>query len=388
MTPADNGNMKDRKYFCYEIYKNLAIWSHNGRLAYNPCSFFDGYIKETDTFDLDAVWNGPERAELKRCVETDTAIPGCEVCYRAEAHGLTSRRMASRLLYENFHQDVDIELDAPQGLDYTVGNLCNLKCVICGPESSSSWLPDYQKLYPLKPTDQYRYDKFNQLEVDNPDLFRNIKSLHFHGGGEPLMSNNHVNLIRQVEKVKGLADVRIFYNTNGTQRATSEVLDLWSRCWIIELYFSIDDVGARFNYQRTGADWDQVVDNLIWYREMMPSNGMFNINCTWSYLNLYYLPDIVDWYNNNFRSNRYGDPSNLIFQQANGPFKISHLQPQVKQVLLERFANYPQLTDLVNSIKTEERDHKDFWDNVAAIDQVRGTHFQDLCPEWSKLLGP
>jgi len=39
--------MRDRKYFCYEIYKNLAIWSNNGQLGYNPCSFFKGYIKTT-----------------------------------------------------------------------------------------------------------------------------------------------------------------------------------------------------------------------------------------------------------------------------------------------------------------------------------------------------
>jgi hypothetical protein len=378
--------MKNQKYFCYEIYKNLAIWSHNGRLAYNPCSFFTGFIKEADRFDLDSVWNGPERAELKRCVETDTPIPGCKVCYEAEQHGLVSRRMAGQQLYEEFHQDADIELDSPQGLDYTVGNLCNLKCVICDPDNSSAWIPDYKKIYPLRSVDHLKYDKFNQIETVDPGLLKNIKTLHFHGGGEPLMSDSHIRLLEQVKKIKGLGDVRIFYNTNGTQRASDELLALWEECRLVELYFSIDDVGTRFNYQRTGANWNEVIDNLKWYQENMPHNHMFNINCTWGYLNLYYLTDIVDWHHNNFRFNRYGDPVNLIFQQVIGPFNISHLHPLVKQTLLTKFANYPQLISLVKSIKDSDKDHSEFWSSIQKIDQVRETDYKTLCPEWSQLL--
>lgn len=378
--------MKDRKYFCYEIYKNLAIWSHNGRLAYNPCSFFNGFIKETDAFDLDSIWNGPERAELKRCVETDTPIHGCEVCYQAEEHGLVSRRMASQKLYEEYHQDVDIELDAPQGLDYTVGNLCNLKCVICGPEDSSAWIPDSKKIYPMKAVDHLKYDKFNQLEILNPEILKNVKSLHFHGGGEPLLSDNHLRLLQAIKQVKGLGDVRVFYNTNATARVSDEILDLWQQCRLIELYFSIDDVGARFDYQRTGASWNDVVDNLKWYYDHMPHNHMFNINCTWSYLNLYYLNELVDWYRANLLTNRYGDPVNLIFQRANGKFNLLHLQDSVKQKLLEKFTNYPQLQELVNSIQTSEQTHGSFWENLNKIDQVRGTDYKTLFPEWSQLL--
>jgi hypothetical protein len=378
--------MKDRKYFCYEIYKNLAIWSRNGQLAYNPCSFFRGFIKESDSFDLDSVWNGPERAELKRCVETDTPISGCSACYKAEENGLMSRRKSSQLLYENYHRDTNIDLDAPQGLDYSVGNLCNLKCVICGPSSSTAWISDYKELYPLRSVDQFKYEKFNQLETFDPELLKNIKSLHIHGGGEPLMSNNHINLLNAIKKVKGLSDVRVFYNTNATQQASQELLELWKECRLIELYFSIDDVGPRFEYQRTNAKWDDVVANLKWYQENMPHNHMFNINCTWSYLNLYYLPELVDWYQANLFTNRYGDPVNLIFQRVLGKFDILHLSDTVKNILIERFSNYPQLIDLVKSIKESDKDHSEFWSSLEKIDQVRETNYKTLCPEWSQLL--
>ena len=114
--------MKNKKYFCYEIYKNLAIWSHNGKLGYNPCSFFDGYIKTSSEFDLADVWNSPEHLQLKKCVETDTRIPGCQACYSAEDAGLESRRQGSKKIYEEYHKDTNIELAGPTGIGGTKFN--------------------------------------------------------------------------------------------------------------------------------------------------------------------------------------------------------------------------------------------------------------------------
>ena len=378
--------MIDKKYFCYEIYKNLAVWSTNGKLGYNPCSFFKGYIKTSDQFDLSDVWNSPEHLQLKHQVENDIPIAGCQGCYNEEAVGLTSRRMASKKLYEEFHNDVTIDINGPQGLDYSVGNLCNLKCIICGPSSSTAWLPDYQKLNPGKSIVNFQYQKANQIEIDDTKLLKNIISIHFHGGGDPLMSKNHIALLEKIKKIKSLSDIRIFYNTNGTHCVEQKVLDLWKECKLVELYFSIDDIGERFNYQRTGADWKDVVRNLEWYKTHMPHNHMFNINCVWGYLNLYYLTDLVDWHHKNFSSNRYGDITNLIFQRAIGQYDIKHLSNKTKQILQNRFINYPGLLNLVNTIAVNDKLHDNFWKNITELDQIRNTNFRELCPEWSTLL--
>jgi hypothetical protein len=379
--------MKDKKYFCYEIYKNLAVWSRNGKLAYNPCSFFKGYIKESDTFDLADVWNSPEHLELKRHVENDIPIQGCQGCYTEEADGLESRRMGSRRLYEEFHQDTNIDLDGPSGLDYSVGNLCNLKCVICNPGNSAKWIPDYQKLYPLRSVEQFQFDKYNQIEITDINALKNIKNVHFHGGGEPLMTNSHVNLLKRIQEVKGLSDVRIFYNTNGTQTVSESVLELWKECRLVELYFSIDDVGERFNYQRTDADWARVQINLQWFFDNMPHNHMFNINCTWSYLNLFYLDELHNWYIDNFATNRYGDPTNLIFQKGLDDYSLDHISQSTYHILINRFKDYPTLLELVNSLEINDNTHDKFWADITALDRIRNTDFKASFPEWSSILG-
>ena len=382
--------MKDKKYFCYEIYKNLAIWSANGKLSYNPCSYYNGYIKTSDNFNLEDIWNSPEHNQLKQMIDKDQPIPGCSRCYREEEHGLVSRRLGSKELYENYFQDTNIDLDGPQGIDYSVGNLCNLKCMICGPSNSSAWVSDYQTMYPAKNIDFFKHDKYKKLQVDDSELLKNIKNLHIHGGGEPLLSDDHVRLLKKIKTVKGLNDVHVYYNINGTKRASEEVLDLWAECQLVELYFSIDDIGERFNYQRTGADWNELVENLNWYKENMPVNHMFKINCTWGYLNLFYLNELVDWHNNNFNTNRLGDPVNLIFQKVidtDFKFSLDTVSTSLKVILIEKFKNYPRLLELVYTLKEDDNEtHNEFWKSVGKIDAVRGVKFQDVCPELSSLL--
>ena len=97
--------MKNKKYFCYEIYKNISIWSTQNGVKYNPCSIYNGSYATTDTVDIGQVWNNPAHQDLKRCVETDTPISGCQVCYDEEAVGRKSRRQSVKQTWEDFLHD-------------------------------------------------------------------------------------------------------------------------------------------------------------------------------------------------------------------------------------------------------------------------------------------
>ena len=161
-------------------------------------------------------------------------------------------------------------------------------------------------------------------------------------------------------------------------------LEYWS------LYFSIDDIGERFNYQRTGANWNDVIKTIEWYKDNMPVNHMFKINCTWGYLNLFYLDELVDWYTDNFSTNRLGDPVDLIFQKViDNVFNLSidNISTELKTILFKKFKNYPKLLELVNTLREDDTEtHKKFWASIEKIDNVRTIKFQDICPEFSAIL--
>lgn len=373
--------LQNKKYFCYEIYKNLAITSINGKISYNPCSYFDGFIKTSDKLDISDVWNSKEHQELKQLIQDDKSIPQCHRCYHEEEHGLKSRRLGAKEKYEQYRHDYNIELSSPQSIDYSVGNLCNLKCVICGPDNSTAWISDYQQMYPRRDIVRFKHEKFNQIKLDNPAVLSEIKNIHFHGGGDPLLSTNHIDLLEQIKSVKGLADLRIFYNTNGTVKVSDKILSIWSECQLVELYFSIDDIGERFEYQRTGATWDELTSNLSWYIDNMPVNHLFYINCTWSYLNLYYLNEFVDWQQSMFNTNRLGDSVKLIFQKAIGECSVNHVSAELKSKLIEKFKSYPTLLELVNSLQESNDNHNTFLAYINNLDKIRGTSFNRLCPE-------
>ena len=378
--------MKDCKYFCYEIFKNLAIRSQNGTVEYMPCSYFTDIMHQSNAVDINAAWNSDGRKKVIELIQENKPVAGCAQCYRDEEQGTLSRRQSAAELYEKYHSDTIIALDGPQGLDYSVGNLCNLKCIICGPLSSTSWIPDYQQMRPGEDLTKFQFLKNNQLELTNDASLANLKSVHIHGGGEPFLSDSHVRLLKRIDAVKGLSDVRVFYNTNGTQTVTDEVLDLWSRCKLIELYFSIDDINERFNYQRTGADFVQVTRNLQWFYENMPNNHMFKVNAVWSYLNLFYLDELVDWHANNFSVSRVGDPIDLILQRVSGRTCITHINEHTNEILTKKFNNYPQLTALLQSLSISSADHSEFLNWISKLDNIRGHCFNDVAPEWSKLL--
>jgi len=103
---------------------------------------------------------------------------------------------------------------------------------------------------------------------------------------------------------------------------------------------------------------------------------MFNINCTWSYLNLFYLNELYDWYYENFSANRYGDPTNLIFQKARNDYELNHISFSVYNTLVDKFKNYPMLLELVNSLSVNNNSHDQFWNNITALDAIRNTDFK------------
>ena len=126
----------------------------------------------------------------------------------------------------------------------------------------------------------------------------------------------HIDII---QRIPDPSLVTVYYNTNGTIRVMQSVFDLWSKFKLVKLDFSIDDIGERFNYQRTNADWKTVEENMFWYRETSPVNMMFGINRTISKLNKDHTQELDDWFKDNFPTNRLGDSNDFSNQLATGP---------------------------------------------------------------------
>ena len=363
--------------YCPEIHHNVSIDYNNQTAQVGPCciSTHTPIVPGVD------VLNSRRLVELRDInLKENRLTQDCAGCTNIEKHGGRSRRISQLEFYKDWNKD------GLRGLDLHLGNLCNLSCVICGPHNSTTWISDAQKLnIPIQ--DDWLYKKDQQYNIDQLSTHKNLEIVHF-WGGEPLMDNTHLKFLKQLDANSVLQNCRISYNTNGTKLPSADAVEYWTRASLVQLYFSIDDIGTRFEYQRTGAVWNDVVDNLNWYYNMPTTNHLFYLTTTWTYLNVYYLPELYDWQESNLKSNRFGDITQICLNKGRGPCEIFKLTSRAYSALEKKFAGRTELNFILNLIKIDDT-HKpvEFFNYIEQLDTIRGRSYNRAHPEWAELLG-
>ena len=189
-------------------------------------------------------------------------------------------------------------------IDFKLGNVCNLKCRICGSWSSSKWAQeeiDYETAMGKDNPVARKQLKEGGWPKRNPQFFEDLKEDLAHveyfefTGGEPFMIKDHFKILMHCVEKGYAKNIDIHYNTNGTQLPPQEIFDLWSCFKHVEIAFSIDDVGEQFEYQRHPANWREVNQNLIKFKEMKTPNMEFQICSTVSIFNVFNWAKIALW---------------------------------------------------------------------------------------------
>jgi len=231
----------------------------------------------------------------------------CKKCWAVEDSGGKSKReyTLERLEHMGISDEWTHDAKPLMFIDFKLGNICNLKCRICGSWSSSSYATeelqefpkDEQKSsFPYKMIEQGRWPResgsFWQEMSENVD---NIRYLEF-TGGEPFMIQEHFDFLQTLVD-KGVAkDIEIHYNTNGTQYPGKN-LAVWKEFKLVEIAFSIDDVRERFEYQRKNAKWDEVNANIQKFKKLKQEFGNIVLQCcsTVNVFNVFYLEELSHW---------------------------------------------------------------------------------------------
>ena len=232
----------------------------------------------------------------------------CRRCWNEERSGRTSKRMHTLDRLKHIIGDQEWTADAKplMFLDLKLGNICNLKCRICGSWSSSQFATEeinfiidkeekknsfhYQMLLDgAWPRNSQQF--WDQLD----ESMSEIRYIEF-TGGEPFMIKEHFELLARLVQRGYAQQIEIHYNTNGTQ-FPEYAEDIWRAFKHVEIAFSIDDIGARFEYQRTNALWSEVTANVQKFREMRSRNTNLTLQacCTINVFNVYYLQDVSWW---------------------------------------------------------------------------------------------
>lgn len=299
---------------CVDIFKNINIVVKDSALEVSPCCVSPTRPTESIDFDSD-----PYLVEIRNQATAGKFPTACSTCKKTEHAGLPSRRLGSNSWFKDRNMyNTNVELVR---VDYWVGDTCNLACVICGPENSSTWKQELKVPVENRKATRNRY-------WQTLDLSR-IQFVHFNGG-EPLLSKEHVNFLHALENKQ---KIHITYNTNGTILPNKELLNLWEQFQLVQLDFSIDDIGERFEYQRFPAKWDQVIDNLQWYIDNAPHNCMFAVNTSVGILNHSNLEQLNAWLRTNFHTTRFTDPIEHRQQFTVGMFALDGADKRKSKII-------------------------------------------------------
>ena len=294
---------------------------------------------------------------------SDTPNPACGVCQHQDSIGNHSKRIKENLksvifydhnFYKSFEQSphkqaFDHSLDndgatVTQPLSYhlSLGNECDLACVMCSPNSSFKLANDYEALGWIKDArrlnwtdDQQVWEDFCQTLLTTP-----LVSLHIIGG-EPTINKRFVQLI-DLFVDNNHTDFSFSFTTNCMHKLDH----LWDRLANfkrVEVGMSVETVNFTNNYVRYGSDINVILENIAEFKATAPENVAFVIRTVPTLLTVNYYSQLIDWcLDNDFLLNSYfaTDPAWQQIRLLPDYVKI-HLQAEFQHQL----ENYMMLAE-------------------------------------------
>jgi MoaA/NifB/PqqE/SkfB family radical SAM enzyme len=209
-------------------------------------------------------------------------------------------------------------------------------------------------------------------------------------GGEPFMIQEHFQLLQGLVD-RGIAgQVEIHYNTNGTQWP-EEAEEIWRHFKTVEIAFSIDDLGERFEYQRTNAVWQEVEANIQRYRDLRArhANIQLQVCCTINVFNIWHLHETAEWI--------HGQEFDFVYwNMMHDPFyfSVATMPAAAKAAITARFANlqtrpefqaeFDRIIEFMNRGATMDGFMLDM--KIRDLDRKRGQNLAQVDPEFATIL--
>lgn len=244
------------KSICAAPWKVLHISPQGNVYSCYESSSSLGNIYDTS---LSEVWNNQSFQSLRQKMLDGEFASQCEKCYQKEKV-LNGKSLRTQLNHELGIEDLRSKIASltPSYLDLALSNTCNLKCRICGPYYSSSWLNDIPEQQKQQVKLRAVSPEVREHQVETL-LHPGLKKIVF-AGGEPLLEKQNDLILKKLIDL-GQTQIQIEYNTNATT-LREETLSLWKSFAHVRCNFSLDDFGTQFEYLRKGASWHQAVANI------------------------------------------------------------------------------------------------------------------------------
>jgi radical SAM protein with 4Fe4S-binding SPASM domain len=290
--------------FCIIPWIHLNTWP-NGNVYQCCITNYKNNLGNLKQNTLKELWNSDHMKNLRLQFLNGEKPSTCKKCFEQEDNDIVSFRHNANWTFEHHIEplvsstNVDGSLDDMKlrYWDFRFSNLCNMKCRMCGGHLSSLWFNDEAELYgntsekvPVVNTKDHSIDDMYKILDEQID---NVEEIYF-AGGEPLIMDEHYYILEKLIEKKRF-NVKLRYNTNLLKVSYKKWnnIDLWKHFELVQVMASLDGFGPRGEYIRKGTKWE-VIDNNIRLLVNSP-NVQFNVSPTIQLLNIFHLPEFIDY---------------------------------------------------------------------------------------------
>lgn len=339
--------------------------------------------------------------QIRQQFRSGVTPTGCSSCEKIEALGAQSKRSMTPFKLQNIYGKINWESDQSDSIGFIgghLGNLCNLKCRICSERFSSSIASEKIKfsLYKDKKQDPVYQAFSNSWANYIEEFYKNLKQMvppiqNFEFlGGEPLLIKENLEFMQYLLDT-GLSKDCIFeFTTNGTQYP--EIFNHADQFKRLTVTLSIDNLGEKFELERSGSQWSTVESNIEKFinRKNSCSSMEIGVSITVNIQNVYYLPELVRWLTHKGVSHYY-------YNWLTSPawLSLDSLTAAAKTMVIEKLSStdfsgedQQKLNTVINKVtESLTSDGRVFCEEMKKLDLIRSQTFDLTHKEIAKAMG-
>jgi organic radical activating enzyme len=244
--------------YCPLIYQGMYVErrdSENSLVA--PCCAAKGELFTNDQIDFDS---NPFLQRLRKENAAGIASAECRECWNSEKYQDTSRRIMSLRMSKLTDSIFDSSNHSFVNLDWNVEPICNGKCIICSSYYSSAWAAEDNRFIGMYEFQRSLPDSKRNNIINSLDL-TTLKKVYFNGG-EPVLSQDPVNLLTKLDNMDRLSQVEVGFNMNGSTMPSTELIRLLKKAKKVQIFVSIDGIEKKFEYIRNPLKWTDLEKNI------------------------------------------------------------------------------------------------------------------------------
>jgi hypothetical protein len=249
-------------FYCAAPWRGLHI-NPRGDIK-TCCAGNSNMLGNLNNKGINEILNGPTLKEIRSTLQQGNSHPYCINCVDRENKGSDSER--------TWHNNLNKEFDTTQAspdyqyptlLDIRWNSTCNLSCNYCGPADSSKWAA-LKKIPIHNNTKNYYLEVCDFIEKNH----QHVKEVAL-VGGEPLLLPENEQLL---DVIPIDAVVTIITNLNNPLE-NNRIFQKLAQRRQVGWSMSFDNIGPRFEYVRSGADWGLQLHNLDLVQDLIKNNG-------------------------------------------------------------------------------------------------------------------